>query len=62
MKTEWISTKESKPDVFKRVIISGGVGFYIGNGFWKTIMDGEPYQIIDWHVTHWMPLMQAPKQ
>ena len=52
----WISTDKKLPEDHKWVLVDGGIG-YIRQGEWWTIT-GERYpgKLIQWPVTHWMPL------
>ena len=56
--SEWISVKDKLPQEAALVIIWGGVGSYLG-GVWFTHTRCEA-KIIQWEVTHWMPLPEPP--
>lgn len=58
---KWISVKDSLPNTPKLVFVHGGVA-YCNDGKWFTIT-GEtwPGRIIQWPVTHWMPLPDPPE-
>ncbi len=55
---KWISVEDELPPQGKRVIIAGGIGYYL-NDDWHTIMDTN-HPVIQWPVTHWMPLLFPP--
>jgi hypothetical protein len=58
---EWISVEDELPDFGETVIVSGGIA-YLTDGVWYSATgeaNGEANgRIIQWKVTHWMPLPQ----
>jgi glutamine cyclotransferase len=57
---KWIPVSERLPKDHDVVIVQGGIA-YIRKGEWMTLT-GERYPglPIQWTVTHWMPLPEAP--
>ena len=59
---EWISVKARVPDDSKMVLIAGGVGFYDKEiKGWRTLVGRDSGRLIEWEVTHWMPLPNPPE-
>ena len=58
--TKWISVKDRLPDFGRRVLILGnrkdGQFIYID----QICADGD-WLLVNWEVTHWMPLPEPPK-
>ena len=58
---KWIPVSEKLPDGFL-CLVPGGVARYSGKGVWLSATDNEyPGRVIEWEVTHWMPLPSPPK-
>lgn len=57
---EWISVEDSLPEAMMYVLIHGGIGYFDGE-VWRTRMEPE-CPVIQWEVTHWMPLPEPPKE
>ncbi len=56
--SEWISIRDMMPEVYRTVLVAGGVGVWDGR-YWRTYMEcGLP--VIQWTVTHWMPFPKPP--
>jgi len=60
VENDWISVEERLPEVYRIVIVSGGVAVHDGKE-WKTVTRTSIPQPIQWEVTHWMPLPEPPK-
>ena len=57
--SEWIPVSERLPEESRLVIVEGGVASYL-EGVWFTHTRCEA-SIIQWEVTHWMPLPEPPE-
>ena len=58
--SEWISVDDRLPEVGVTVIVEGGCGYYSDNVWW-TLMGDNAHKLIQWKVTHWMPLPAPPE-
>ena len=61
---EWISVEDRLPKIGTPVIVQGGCGYYDGEN-WRTylaIKSNGAYAVIQWKVTHWMPLPAPPAE
>lgn len=64
----WIPVSERLPVARERVLVPGGIAYWMDprpefpDGVWFSITGIEsPGRPIQWNVTHWMPLPEAPK-
>lgn len=62
-RTRWVSVTERLPPHLETVIVNGGIAIYDeGDEQWRTLTGEQwPGRVIQWHVTHWMPLPAAPE-
>jgi len=59
---KWISVKDQMPEALDTVIVRGGIGYFY-SGKWFTLTgEAWPGKIIQWEVTHWMPLPDPPTE
>lgn len=56
---EWVSCEDRLPELEVPVLVKGGVAMRIHDG-WATLMGPDYGRVIQWTVTHWMPLPQPP--
>jgi len=63
MMNEWISVEDQLPGLNKTVIVDGGIAYLAHDRNWYTLTGEEyPGKVIQWTVTHWMPLPEPPEQ
>ena len=61
--SEWISVDDGLPVYGETVIVAGGIAYrrIQDAGRWYTLTSCDyPGKPIQWDVTHWMPLPDAP--
>ncbi len=55
----WVPCAERMPPTGWSVLVAGGCAYF--NGIeWRTLM-GASHRVIEWAVTHWMPLPEPPE-
>lgn len=55
----WISVKDEMPPKRQTVIVAGGIAYWDGVD-WITETGHSNGRMIQWAVTHWMPLLHPP--
>jgi len=56
----WISVEDRLPEENEIVIVSGGIACLLG-GVWHSQTGIDTGRPIQWELTHWMPLPDAPE-
>ena len=62
LESAWISVDERLPEPNRIVLIDGGIGHITNDGFWYTDTAQDAGRLIQWKVTHWMPLPLPPTE
>lgn len=57
----WIPVEERLPPTGIDVLVAGGCAYYIDDEWW-SLMGDDAYRVIQWKVTHWMPLPLLPEE
>lgn len=60
-KTDWVPVSQRLPESNQLVIVEGGVARLNKSLQWISETSGGAGRPIQWTVTHWMPLPEAPK-
>jgi hypothetical protein len=55
----WVAVSERLPEKWKHVLVDGGTAYVDTGGEWRTTNGTQ--RLIEWPVTHWMPLPSPPK-
>ncbi len=54
----WISVNDAMPELYRNVLVSGGLAYWDEHN-WRTTMERD-HRKIEWKVTHWAPLPSIP--
>lgn len=58
---KWISVEDRMPELNKVVIVEGGIAIHNSDFQWVTMTGHDSGNVIQWTVTHWMPLPSPPE-
>lgn len=58
---EWIECSERMPEEQTTVLVDGGIGYWNGEQWRSLTQQPYPGRIIEWEVTHWLPLPPSPE-
>lgn len=56
----WVRCDERMPEECYSVLVAGGIAYWDGRD-WRTMMGDAAQRVIEWRVTHWMPLPTPPE-